>query len=803
MKQLHTSLSAALALAVAAILPAAASGDTLYMTASDNSSSWGNTSFNIWNKAGGGTEAPNASNDYVVDGGFTMRYPNGSYGSHNGGNGWLWSGNSLRIGTVGGTGGILVITRDYSSTHIFNNGGLILAKGRIQPWVANYTQTFTGIMEVTAPESSPFDIMLNDTVNHTNQTFAIKGTLKGAAGTALRVYSNTVGHPAKFNLTPTTPTDFFGTIIVGLGDVSRPITCSTDNNKEMPGGFKITTGSKLSSLQGGKSWKIGFMELQSGASFLPVDANSKWTIGNLSLGAGSTIAMRVNVSNISTITVTNSLTVAPGAILNFGGAPNESNTNAMSWVVMTLPQDKGTIPLDNFTLSGLPAFPDALPQYSLSTNAAAGNWQLLLTKKPHDYLAVNDDNSTTVSASYISACTNPASWANGEVPHSGVDYVADKDKGGLAAYPVIRTPYQSGAYVFTGDSLTLGNGTQMRFCGLDTTFPLLVLGANITLPLSMAGAPTHLRGKIHSRGCSDAYPQRFQAYKRGLNVIEAEIDGTGSIHVTGQYGSSSPFGDIEFTALNTNFTGRIKVYATDRNTLETGTDDYKHERVFVTDARNLGGPLPEFRADALELADYSVLEARNDVDMNVANRGVKVTGNAGFVAPENVTLAISNDITWNGMARKTGAGTLALGGKAIVASGETASLAVGEGFLEVRATNAVDGVAVTFASGAHLLVDPAATGDVATYGAVNLSATPFGGTLPVAFDLPAIGENGEHRYADIAVATVRDAATAAALNLSARKIPGHGVTFSTRANPDGTATILASIARTGFVLVVR
>ncbi len=217
----------------------------------------------------------------------------------------------------------------------------------------------------------------------------------------------------------------------------------------------------------------------------------------------------------------------------------------------------------------------------------------------------------------------------------------------------------------------------------------------------------------------------------------------------------------------------------------------------------LGGPLEEFRADALELADYSVLEARNDIDLNVAGRGVTITGNAGMAAPENATLAISNDITWKGALAKIGAGTLALGGKAIIPSGETASLAVGEGFLEVRSTNAVDGVAVTFASGAHLLVDPTATGDVATYGAVNLSATPFGGTLPVAFDLPAIGENGEHRYADIAVATVRDAATAAALNLSARKIPGHGVTFSTRSNTDGTVSILASIGRNGIVLVVR
>ena len=188
----------------------------------------------------------------------------------------------------------------------------------------------------------------------------------------------------------------------------------------------------------------------------------------------------------------------------------------------------------------------------------------------------------------------------------------------------------------------------------------------------------------------------------------AQYGGAGTLFVTGRSGSGNPYGDVEFTALNTNYTGRIKVCA-EVNNVTAGADDYKHERVFITDARNLGGPLDAFKADALELADYSVLEARKDVDMNVANRGITVTGNAAFAAPENVTLAISNDITWNGAVRKTGDGTLALNGAARVASGATATLAVEKGCLRVGSTNALSGVSVTFADGAALLVDPAAT----------------------------------------------------------------------------------------------
>lgn len=92
------------------------------------------------------------------------------------------------------------------------------------------------------------------------------------------------------------------------------------------------------------------------------------------------------------------------------------------------------------------------------------------------------------------------------------------------------------------------------------------------------------------------------------------------------------------------------------------------------------GPLAAFKADALELADYTVLQPRNDVDLNVANRGVTITGNACFTVPEGVTLTVSNDITYNGALKKKGPGVLALNGNAR-AGGETASLTVAEGFL--------------------------------------------------------------------------------------------------------------------------
>lgn len=115
----------------------------------------------------------------------------------------------------------------------------------------------------------------------------------------------------------------------------------------------------------------------------------------------------------------------------------------------------------------------------------------------------------------------------------------------------------------------------------------------------------------------------------------------------------------------------------------------------------------------------------------------------------------------------------------------------------------MNGVTVSFADGARLIVDPVATGDVASFGAVDLSAAPFGGTLPVAFKLPELGEGGTHVYRAVAVCTVASRAAADALAVTAARIEGCRVSFAPRANADGTVTILADIGPDGLAIIIR
>ena len=781
----------ATALAMQTAIPTA-SGATLTLTTSDGS---GKSSFDKWDaSAATPGDAPSTDNDYVVKGGkyIRVRYDRS------------FNGNTISFGEVGGTAGDMIIQRaDAQVGHNINfaNGGAYLNNGHFRPWESNRSPNIgataqsrtTGPLTVCSPESKPFQIVAAEVTSssfNTNNAYTIAAPIKGAAGTALMLCAGgNASLPAKadtFTITGSMA-EFYGKLIVS-GGLSGGANESVPVQTVFEG---ITMG--------------GTTVVQKDAQIKARYTDRTYTTAGLELKAGAILLVnnKVAESKCGKIAVTESLTVEKGAIVKLGTHPyTGSGFDAYEWVALTLPASKGTIPLENFVCPDV----DGLPPCTLSTNLVNGVWYLVIRKAAHDVLQVNDSTDTTISHALPSACTNAASWKSGNAPAAGKMYIAADGVGGLASgtWPVIRTPYYSNTatpFVFAGDCLTIGQGGSIYPCTKDVTFPCLNLSVNTTYILSLASVPSYLRGKLHLRSSSDTYPQKIQAYMRGLNTVAAEVSGPGTLSIMGRNGSGNPYGDIEFTALNTNFTGRIMVRA-NVSTVEPGTGDYKHERIFVTDARNLGGPLAAFRADALELADYSVLEVRNNVDLNVANRGVKVTGNAGFAAQENVTLAISNDITWNGAARKTGAGTLALGGTPRIDVGATAALSIEQGFLQVRFTNAVNGVSVSFEDGSYLLVDPAATGDIAAYGAVDLSATPFDGALPVAFDFPGGAPEGE-QTATVAVATVADAAKAQSLDLSARKMRGYSVKFSTRANADGTVTILARCFKPAFIMVVR
>ena len=247
----------------------------------------------------------------------------------------------------------------------------------------------------------------------------------------------------------------------------------------------------------------------------------------------------------------------------------------------------------------------------------------------------------------------------------------------------------------------------------------------------------------------------------------------------------------------------------------TGYD--KAMRVTLNDGRNLGGEYEEEDAwRALTFANYVYVTAAANLDFTAPTRGFCVERGARFDVGEGKTVRIGAPFTFAGELVKLGAGRLILGGPArfIDGAAETAPLAgtnvltVSAGTLGVAATNALDGVAVSFASGTALSVDPgAADADVLNYGAVCLKwATPFtvagGGALPVTFAANFTPENGIPRF-EAAICTV---SSTVAQDLTFAPQNGYGkykLTIVPRSNADGSVTFVASFTFRGFQISFR
>ena len=157
----------------AALAATAASAATAYLTVNDT---YENSSFTnpvSWSVYG----VPSSDNDYVVKDGHVMSPPRSSSA--------VFNGNSLRIGEVGGTEGLLACyptTADATVT--FANDGIVFANGTFCNWYGNPI-TVLGNVEVTSPDTAPFSLYANQ--HGKSITFA--GTVAGAAGTGLWLYS--------------------------------------------------------------------------------------------------------------------------------------------------------------------------------------------------------------------------------------------------------------------------------------------------------------------------------------------------------------------------------------------------------------------------------------------------------------------------------------------------------------------------------------------------------------------------------------------------------------------------------------
>ena len=277
--------------------------------------------------------------------------------------------------------------------------------------------------------------------------------------------------------------------------------------------------------------------------------------------------------------------------------------------------------------------------------------------------------------------------------------------------------------------------------------------------------------------------------------------------------------EFELAGVNTNFTGKW--------TVRHNSSDIENPTQFmmfaVCESRNLGRPFPTYQYDALTIKNWQALKpCRAESVLDDMTRGIYFAGaDTQVVTPEGRTLALKCPLTLSGVVHKIGAGTLALGGtvkpkfcgaaQSVTPLAGTNGLIVAEGWITPLTTNGVDGLAVEFAGGGIRLDREPADAGAAAYGLWNTKwSTPFAraegmtAKVPVMVDMGELTDMPENisRYAICTVAADKAAAIKAMLSVRS-PFKGYVTDIETRANADGTATLLAVVKYGGTTIIIR
>ena len=511
----------------------------------------------------------------------------------------------------------------------------------------------------------------------------------------------------------------------------------------------------------------GTLSLSGGAIFRITGGRTS-TIGNLQ-DAGGIIDLAYSNGSSGRLVVTNSFAGGGSPIpLRFSHA---FSADAETIALATFENGASdSLSADTFDLSiaGISVSESALADSPYAwkpnvifavTNAADGLSRTLAAS--HRKFVWHKEGSDSNEAGSCLLPANASRWSDGDEISEENDYFVL----GTTAY------VPTGSTTFGGASLTIGgaSGSSANFYirnGNHVTVPDFrwVAGASI---MTYNGASS-VSGKVTVVEVPDA-SFSIKAWNGGDDkysfTIASELQGSGTLDLV-------PFASAGtdtrafyvITGLNTNFAGRIRLYhdpftGADKDKFNAAPDTYC-VTLTVSDARNLGGPLPAFDEAGFMLAEHSLLRVKGSPVFNEATRGwsVKNVGRISVEAGQTVTIT-NMQITYSGEFRKEGSGTLKLGGTARFTADAvetplegTNVLAIAAGALTPADVTGCDGLAVTFAAGTKLVLDASATGDLKTYGLYDVKwdspiSVAGGAALPVELALPdGFDKKACHRF---------------------------------------------------------
>jgi len=719
-------------------------------------------------------------------------------------------------------GGSITPATDYSTTPL-SFPKLFVYDGSALGVNTTIGLSNTAIM-VKSSSSNPFTVSppANTSIHLDRCTFS------GKANTVLKFRNATSGMSnlaATFRIRSCDFTDFAGELQLnwptGYNYAGLTLLCE-EGCVDMPAGTLSASSNVIVKTRGERLSRVKTMTFK-GVNTLQTGYSGCWQIEKLVLTNDTVLSCQDVTQNSNPFfTVTTTLDRAPGAVtvvsLNVGSTftPLSSGRRIP---VLKLNEGVRTSAGEAVVLSGSQFQLVSSVKGSLSVETAQDGSQTLWYTEP--VMMKQTDSAGK-------AFTNGTYWVDNQVPHGDAWYVVPTGW--------LLNPTDFGSYTFPGlgiwfetSSMLSLNGTMTRFFATN-----IVFAGNATLN-DYTSSKTFFPGKIVLKGGTLTLHEYSMGSDtdNGGDVFSGEVSGSGKI-VARWRGKNNSYGRFEMTGTNVNYLGKLVVCCNGWDVENPwGSADYtpmsaKHLRVVVTDQRNLGGPIPAGATtpvyDALTVRDRQILHADGRVAPNKnvvfddATRGIYVPWWGRFRVDANATMTIKQQVTYEGRFQKIGAGTLALGGTArFTKNGLTTPYAdatflagtnvldITEGALKPLSTEAFAGVAVVFSNATQLVLDPNATGDLATYGlkvtAAGSSVSVPNGTVTLAGLVPTAAPT------KIAVATFATSAAAEAFKakLATPRLRQTNVALSVEANAveASYSTVYATVGPLGAFLFFR
>ncbi len=762
-------IAAAVTLSMAGMASAEDYTTWFQMDQSDESLPWRESSFTLQN-----WKDPQSGNLTVVTAGNKYYVPAG-YMIHTMPSATEFAGDSLAVA------GTIYCTIPGGTVQPFKELRL-LPGGRFQHSSRNYMKAEPLVVEGTVANPALLD-MYQAAGNLTQYL----GTWQGGPDAAIRImHRRIVGIPRETVISQQKAlfadlSGYLGLLTVGQ-ECCVLLNCNA--SKEYPGSIEVETNAVLSTQLYSGSFTVGGLKLNPGAELMLYCA----------YGTGS----------FTPYNVTNRFEASGNFRAGMDGWPAKpylSDCVPVPFIHLTGPAAQTAADVSGAECFGITKTGPLPRRTWLGIEDVADGKDVCFKFDPVVRMMVNNGSNGSSKQAFDTA--NGSFWSTGVTPTADFEGDAVVDQGlalGLNAWQNLSFPKMM---------LTVDGGSIYHQAATFEVAELNLVAGTTIYTYNNATRPT-LKGRIVLYPGSS--PVTFSGWSGRTHVVEGELAGSGDLRL---YGYQTTSIALELKGTNTAFSGGITVTSTADQYVEGSVDVCS--TLYIHDGRNLGGAYSGTNAwKALTMENHTKLEALDDVTLDEPSRGVYVKNAARFIVSDGRVLDVREPVTYEGTLTKLGGGTLVLGGAARFFNGGTEPvdqpvvgsnvLSVAEGSLSVAATNAIDGLAVSLAAGVTLVVDPAATGDLAAYGGVSLktgsSISYAGGSIPVAFK-EGFAMPDEKRVS-VAICTV---SAVVAQNLSftlPTRYARHPVVPATRQNADGSVTFLAEIKPIrGFVYSLR